>query len=142
MLKSIDKFIMHSTLSLDTIKTSPKMLDLKSRMEQIGGKYKDIMYAVGQKIGSHHVHGTWSSLLSSYLEEQQDPRGSGESSCFSPKGNNCAMHENQYMFTSHIMLDTLLVYVDYILNKDGSSVFKASFNDIKKRLESMLQEPN
>ena len=52
------------------------------------------------------------------------------------------MHENQYMFTSHIMLDTLLVYVDYILNKDGSSVFKASFNDIKKRLESMLQEPN
>lgn len=60
MLESIERHIQSSGMDAASIAASQKLLDLASMISAVRGD--TLLYLVGQKIGSHHVHGTWPSL--------------------------------------------------------------------------------
>jgi hypothetical protein len=68
---------------------------------------------VGQKIGSHHIHGTWSSLITHYLQEKD-----GE---LRPGGHKCATDINQYVFVPLIVLQALHAFVKFICREQSSA---------------------
>jgi hypothetical protein len=63
MLKSIEKYIATSELTEDQIISTPKIPPLS---QMFPDKENDILYIIGQKLGSHDVHGTWPSRLCKY----------------------------------------------------------------------------
>jgi hypothetical protein len=127
MLKSIQRTFDAAQLTEEQVMSSKKMQDLASILVSIGRDR--LIYTVGQRIGSHHVHGTWPSLLFHYLEEE--PEGSLE---FTPRGNNCTTHINQFMYVALIVLDALLSYVGYALDDESSKVFSGLLNSTKEEL--------
>jgi hypothetical protein len=132
MRNSINNHIAASGLSESEIADSPKMPDMASMLTAIG--HNRLSYIVAQKIGSHHVHGTWPSLLFHYLEEKDAPEGRPDLTKFQPRGHDCEMHINQYMYTPVLLLDTLSVYVGYALQHDEAEVFKKLFADTKEEV--------
>jgi hypothetical protein len=79
------------------IAAAGRMPNLNKIIEELG--YQQLLYIVGQGIGSHHVHGTWSSLLFHYLEETEITESETRSEFrFGPRDHNCETHINQFMF--------------------------------------------
>jgi hypothetical protein len=56
MLESIDRYIAASGLSPDEIRSAKQQRDLATMMD--GLCFDRLLYITGQKIGSHHIHGT------------------------------------------------------------------------------------
>ena len=104
MLKSINNYFSKSGLSEDEIQSSKKIPNLAQMIESIG--QDRLAYIVGQKIGSHHVHGTWVSLWFHYVEEKDD--------VIFPRDHNCKTHINQYVYVSLSVLYAIVSYVHYI----------------------------
>lgn len=104
MLKSIENYIGKSELSEDEINDYKKLPNLAQMIETIG--HDRLVYIVSQKIGSHHVHGTWVSLWFHYVEE--------EDGVVHPRDHNCPTHVNQYAYISLVVLDSILAYTNYI----------------------------
>lgn len=113
MLRSIKNHIAASGLSESEIANTKRLPDMASILEAVG--HSRLMYIVGQRIGSHHVHGTWSSLLIHYLEEREDqPQYS-----FQPRGRDCDTSFNQFAFVPLMVLTAMTAYVQHVL-KDPS----------------------
>lgn len=106
MLKSIARYLATSGLSEEEIAVSKKLPDLASMIDNLGRDR--LAYVVGQKIGSHHVHGTWPSLLLHYLKWD-----TGES--FHPRDHDCATHVNQYVFVPLMVLMALKAFCTYLM---------------------------
>jgi hypothetical protein len=138
MLRSIQKHIAASGLNEEQVRTTHDMLDLASMMTQIG--YDRLMYIVAQKIGSHHVHGTWSGLLSHYLEEYTAEEGRPEVTTFRPRGHDCEMHLNQYMFTPIILLETMAAYVGYVLHGEDAEALQTLFRNTEEEILRVYSE--
>lgn len=132
MLNSIQNHIAASGLTETEITDSPKMPDMASMLTAIG--HNRLLYIVAQKIGSHHVHGTWPSLLFHYLEEREAQEGKPELTKFQPRGHDCSMHINQYMFIPVIVLDTLSAYVGYALQQEEAEVLEKLFADTQQEV--------
>ncbi|WP_282257420.1 DUF5677 domain-containing protein [Stenotrophomonas sp. PS02301] len=105
MLHSIEQHIQSSDLDAAEITDSPKLPDLASMIDAI--RRHKLLYLIGQKIGSHHVHGTWPSLRLHYLEEADG--------VLAPRDHNCSTHVNQYVFVPLIVLDALRSFVRFVL---------------------------
>jgi Family of unknown function (DUF5677) len=110
MLKSIDRHIAASGLTPDEIRSAKKQRDLAAMMEGLG--YDRLLYITAQKIGSHHIHGTWSSLIIHYLEEHKETDGFA----FGPSSGPCDTHINQFMFIPITVLHAMGTFVRYTLN--------------------------
>ena len=112
MLTSINNYFCKSELTEEQILASKKMPDLASMINVIG---KDrLAYVVGQRIGSHHVHGTWVSLWFHYLEEHDD-------GVIHLRDHNCETHINQYAYVSLVVLDAIKAFVEYVC-KDSDDI--------------------
>lgn len=105
MLRSIDNYFQKSGLTEDFISKSKKLPNLAQMIEQVG--HDRIAYVVGQKIGSHHVHGTWPSLWSHYLTEEDD--------VIVPRDHNCPTHINQYVYIPLVLLDSIKKYFEFLI---------------------------
>lgn len=105
MLTSINNYFQKSGLSEEQILESKKLPDLASMINVIGKER--IAYVVGQRIGSHHVHGTWVSLWLHYLEERDD-------GVIGLRDHNCETHINQYAYISLVVLDAIKAFVKYV----------------------------
>jgi hypothetical protein len=118
MLSSIAKHIAASGLLEGEITAAKKLPDLTSMIDNLG--FDRLLYVVGQRIGSHHVHATWSSLLIHYLEEIDG----GEGYEFAPRGHASRTHINQYIFVSFVVLEAMAAYVHYAFGEpiDASAV--------------------
>jgi hypothetical protein len=106
MLQSIARYLATSGLSDKEICASKKLPDLASMIQNLGRDR--LAYVVGQKIGSHHVHGTWPSLLLHYLN--WDTEGS-----FHPRDHDCSTHINQYVFVPLMVLWALKEFCSYLM---------------------------
>ncbi len=104
MLMSIQDHIDSSKLSESEIKASKKLPNMSSMIDSLWGK--KIMYVIIQRIGSHHVHGTWPSLRLHYLKD--------ECGVLRPKGHECETHINQYIFISLLVLDAIKDFIKFI----------------------------
>lgn len=111
MLDSIERHIQSSNIPAADISGSPKLPDLSSMINAI--RRHELLYLVGQKIGSHHVHGTWPSLRLHYLRDVAGVLG--------PRDHDCPTHVNQYVFVPLIVLDTLRSFVTFFLRDPEDS---------------------
>lgn len=108
MLGSIQRTIESSGMTDTEIETTNNMPDLAAMLESTGRSRLD--YTVGQRIGSHYVHGTWVGLITHYLEHD-------ETGSFKPRGHDVSMHVNQYVYVPIIILDTLTAFAEYVFPK-------------------------
>jgi len=67
MLASIGRTLASANMTKEVVLGTKKMPDMAARISALG--HERLLYVVGQRIGSHHVHGTWVSLRAHYLEE-------------------------------------------------------------------------
>lgn len=104
MLNSIERTIASTGLS-ETAIHSVKRLPTLSTM--IGDGMDELLYIVGQTIGSHHVHGSWTSLLIHYLEAD-------EHDLFHPRDHSCETHVNQYVYIPLIILHAIKSFLQFI----------------------------
>lgn len=113
MLRSIENHIKSSTLSRDTIAAAQRIPDMASMIEAIGGDR--LMYVIVEKIGSHHIHGTWPSLIFHYLRDHE-----GE---LTPRDHDCPTHMNQYLFGSMLVLMALRVFIACVAVSQDCALF-------------------
>jgi hypothetical protein len=134
MLKSIDRHIAASGLTVDEIKSAKKQRDLASMMDDLG--FDRLHYIAAQKIGSHHVHGTWSSLLIHYLKTHDAVDGFA----FAPSPGPYDTHINQYMFVPFIVLRALGTFVRYVLPDEGAQVICNLFKSTEEEIMRVYTE--
>ncbi|MFC1606378.1 DUF5677 domain-containing protein [Candidatus Latescibacterota bacterium] len=104
MIESINKYISSSGLSEQEISGSKKLPDLASMIQSVGSDR--LLYIIGYKIGSHHVHGTWPSLRFSYLTKHDG--------LLIPRDHDCSTHVNQYVFVPILVLQAVRAFVEFI----------------------------
>lgn len=134
MLSSIGRCIADSGLTEQEISAAKKLPDIASMISATGKPR--IMYTVGQRIGSHHVHGTWVSLMMHYLEK-------GEDGSIHPRDAHCATHVNQYVYIPIVVLDAMSAFVAHTFEEcdDRTEVlrlFKSTEDEIFKINEEVI----
>jgi Family of unknown function (DUF5677) len=105
MLSSIERHIQSSGLTEAAIASAKRLPDLAAMIDGLG--HDRLMYIVGQRIGSNHVHGTWHSLRMHYLEENED-------GLLAPHDHNCPTHVNQYVFVPMVVLNAMRSFIRFI----------------------------
>jgi Family of unknown function (DUF5677) len=134
MLRSIARHIDASGMTETEIKGTKNIRNLASMLEALN--IDRLIYVVAQKIGSHHVHGTWPSLLIHYLEKRDDPAAF----IFLPNANHISTHINQYMFTPMIVLDAMRAFVAYVLEDNEADAFADLFGLTERDILAIYAE--
>lgn len=107
MLASIDRYLDSVPTTEAEVNGSQKALDVASMID--AADLDRLVYVVGQKLGWHHVHGTWPSLYRDYLENLDG--------VLAPRDHDCPTHENQYLFVMTIVLDALRAFANFVANQ-------------------------
>lgn len=115
MLSSIENYLRMSGLTEQQALDTLKQPDLKSMMLSLG-IHADLPYITMQGMGSHHVHGTWSSLLIHYLEPDF------ESLSLELRDHDCIADQNTYAVTAIMVLLANRDYLDFVLEKTPKEV--------------------
>lgn len=131
MLQSIDKHIKASGLSEGEILSSKSLPDIASILKMLG--HDRLLYVVAQKLGSHHVHGTWPSLIFHYLEREDE----GLKFEFVPRGHNCDTHVNQFLFTSLFMINAMQGYTKYMLDDESHAAFWGLLDSTERKINEL-----
>ncbi len=134
MLKSIARHIDASGMTETEIKDTKNIRNLAAMLEALGSDR--LIYVVAQKIGSHHVHGTWPSLLLHYLEKREDLAAF----IFLPSADHISTHINQYMFTPMIVLDAMRAFVAHVLEGDEADALAEFFNLTERGIVEIYTE--
>ena len=106
MLSSIQRCIDSTGLSESEIRQTKSLPDLLTIFRDIG--LSDEAYTGIQRMGSHEVHGTWTSLIHSYLRLDEH----GE---YHPRDHDVPPDENQFMLIPALILQTLEVFFEHIV---------------------------
>lgn len=130
MLASIDSAIAESGLSEDQIRQASKLPNLADLIKALGRDR--LFYIIGQKIGSHHVHGTWASLCMHYLEERED-------GMLVPRDHDCPTHVNQFVFFPLVVLDAIRAFGSFICADDADA---AAFSELLKAVGEEIKKLN
>jgi hypothetical protein len=133
MLRSVGNHLAAADLTATDIIAAKKMPDVASLMASLG--LARLQYVVAQRIGSHHVHGTWPSLLFHYLEKQTT-----DVLNFEPRGHNCETHMNQYMYVCLLTLSALRAYVGYALDDAAAETFVGLFTSTEEEIMRVYTE--
>ena len=131
MLNSIYNHINSSGLSESEIEKSNKLPDMAAMLDSLG--HDRLMYIVLQKMGSHHIHGTWPSLRLHYLEE--------EDGNLLPRDHDCETHVNQYMFVPIMILRAMCSFIDFICDDaDDKEAFQQAPKAIMEEIMKINEE--
>lgn len=132
MLSSIERGVAASGLNESEISECKRMPDLASMMDRLG--QDRLIYVVGQRLGSHHVHGTWTSLRMHYLREDE-----GESLVL--RDHDCITHEEQYIFVMSAALFALRRFVRYMIEEEEvTSAFEGLFEAVVLEIDKVNGE--
>ena len=129
MLKSIRNHISSSGLSEAEIETAKKLPDMAAMIDSLG--HDRLMYIVIQRMGSHHVHGTWPSLRLHYLEE--------ENGILHPRDHDCETHVNQYVFIPILVLTAMKGFIDFICKDEAD---REAFQQVPNAIEEEIMKIN
>lgn len=130
MLDSIQNYLATVPTSEAAVVASPKLPDMASMINTIGGER--LLYVAGQRMGSHHIHGTWPSLWRHYLVEHDGVLG--------PRDYNCPTHEDQYIFVMVLVLKAMRSFVDFVSKSGGREAFFTLLDAIQHEIESLYDE--
>jgi hypothetical protein len=132
MLVSIENHVQSSGLTFEEIAAAKKCPDLASMIDALG--HDRLLYLIGQKIGSHHVHGTWPSLRFHYLEEN-------ESGDLRPRDHDCDTHVNQYVFIPKIVLRAVEAFVrGVVADAEGQKAFLEVLESVHDEINAVNAE--
>lgn len=131
MLSSIDNYLATVPTTEAAVDASPKLPDMASMITLIG--HGRMVYVVGQRMGSHHVHGTWPSLWRDYLEEHDGALG--------PRDHDCPTHENQYVFVMLMVLDAMRSFIDFAAKPgEGRTAFTGLLDSVQDEINNLNAE--
>lgn len=131
MLQSIDNYLSTVPTTDAEVAASPKLPDLASMISVIG--HGRLVYVVGQRMGSHHVHGTWPSLFRDYLEEHEGMLG--------PRDHDCPTHANQYVFVMRFVLDAMRSFIRFVAKAgDGQDAFISLLDGVQEEVDKLNAE--
>ncbi len=131
MLRSISNYITGSGLTEAQITDAKKLPDLASMIDDIG--HDRLLYLIGQKIGSHHIHGTWVSLRFHYLTERDG--------LLAPRDHNCATHVNQYMFVPLYVMQAMEAFVHFVFKEiDDARAFSQLLDATRDEMKKLFTE--
>ncbi|MBT3635214.1 MAG: hypothetical protein HOB17_10235 [Candidatus Marinimicrobia bacterium] len=132
MLASVDRHIEQAEFDEEALKNTKQLPDLAAMLVALG---KDrIIYTTGQRIGSHHVHGTWVGLRMHYITRE-------ENGLFRTRGKTDT-HVNQYVYISLIVLETLKSFVRFLFvdSDEETEVVLSLFESIIDEIWEINQE--
>lgn len=124
MLKSIERHIALAGLSEGEISATKKLPNTAAMITDLG--HQRFMYVVGQRLGSHHVHGTWPSLLMHYLKE--------DNGSLALRDHDCDTHPNQFVMVPMLVLSAVSAYIGFIFDS------LEDVESMKKLLDSVEAE--
>lgn len=107
MLFSIQHTIASSGMSRSKIARSKRLPTMEMMMQEAG--FSPRGYLVVQRMGSHHVHGTWTALLDQNLDKGD--------AALPVKGEFNPPHPNQLMFGSLIVLDAVSAFSQHVIRR-------------------------
>jgi hypothetical protein len=116
MLESVDFHFKKGQMTESQIRDIKKMPDVASLLESTG--FNRLMYVSLYRMGSHHVHGTWPSLLFHYLDKVES------SDFFEPRGNDVPTRANEYIAVALMISRAGTAYSDYCFKKTSGDIFK------------------
>lgn len=129
MLESINQCIVLSEIDRDKIESYPRLPTFETRIKNIHNENDELAYTVIQRLGSHHIHGTWTSLLMHYLDEKD-----GE---LFPKDNIVSIHVNQFISVSLEVLEMLKDFINFIaIEKSISDFYLSELDKIRIFLDN------
>ncbi|MBN2572104.1 MAG: hypothetical protein JXA68_08250 [Ignavibacteriales bacterium] len=129
MLESINRGIYLSGIDRKDFESFPRLPTFETRIKNLDYENDELPYTVIQRLGSHHVHGTWTSLLTHYLDEDN-----GE---LHPNDNLVSIHVNQFISVSLEVLEMLKDFINFITNEnDISDYYLKELTKIREYLDS------
>lgn len=132
MIDSANKHIKLSGLNEDEIELyKNKLPDLKSMIDSL--KKTEFLYMAGQRVGSHHVHGNWSSLLFHYLREDEEHG-------LMLRDHDCEPSIDQFFLISVLVLETLKNFIKYVINEPHTMGFFQIFDGVMEELFKIYNE--
>lgn len=132
MIASIERHLASSGLTDIQIADTKKLPDIAAMIEGLG--QDRLTYIVGQKLGSHHVHGTWPSLRMHYLEENEE-------GMLRPRDHDCETHVNQYVIIPLVLLSTLKAYINFIFaSQDDIEPMESLIDSIAREIRTLNEE--
>ncbi len=133
MLNSINNYLKLSGTTEDSVNQSKRMPKFNQLMDKTG--HNKLQHLVRQKLGSHHVHGTWSSLLTHYLE----PDETGKQLVL--RDHDCPTDTNQYVATIQAVLQAVTDYINYAFpsGKTGKPLIDL-FSDTYEEIITLFEE--
>jgi len=132
MLLSFGQQIAFSGLTETQISNAKKLPDIAAMLEDLG--YDRLWYIANQKMGSHHVHGTWASLRLYYLEENEE-------GILRPRGHDCPTHVEQYIVVASMVLDMGKAFINFIFDSQDAVVQMESFIEaIENKIKRLRRE--
>lgn len=129
MMKSIQNHFDAAQVTRGDIAQSKRLPDMAAMLEGLG--YDRLAYVVVQRMGSHHIHGTWPSLLHHYLTQSDEI----SEYAFHPRHQSVQMHVNQYVHGSRFALQAGIAYSRLLFDEAEAESLEALCGDI---LEEML----
>lgn len=125
MLKSIDRHMALAGMTADEISETKRLPNTAAMISDLG--HQRLMYVVGQRLGSHHVHGTWPSLLLHYLEE--------EDGSLVLRDHDCETHPNQFVMVPLLVLSAMADYFDFIFDSiEDIEAMKGLVDSVKQEI--------
>jgi len=131
MISSIDRHINAAGLSREEITEAKKLPDVSAMLRDLG--HERLMYVVAQRLGSHHVHGTWPSLLLHYLEV--DDNGG-----FSLRDHDCKTHPNQFVMTPLQVLGAVRSFIVYLIEGEEAKAVVDLLDSIQEEILNINSE--
>lgn len=132
MLLSIQKCVESTGISEDQIRQTKSLPDFWSMCCDTG--LSERFYIVVQRMGSHEVHGTWTSLWAHYLT--QDEHGE-----YSPRDHDVRPDENHFMITPLVIVETLKRFTKYVVpNATDREYFDGILEEDKEELVKLTNE--
>lgn len=132
MLLSIERMFESSGLSEAKIGESKKLQDLATMIEDLG--HHRTIYVSGQKMGSHHIHGTWPSLLSYYLI-------SNDAGVYGPRDHDCPTHVNQFILVPLFVLSSIEAFIRFVfINQEEANSFLEFIDSVREEIIELHRE--
>lgn len=129
MLNSVNDCLSEAGFDDDKIKNTKGLPDLAAMLTSIG--HQRFSYTAGQRIGSHHVHGTWVGLRNHYIVLD-------EKSVYRTK-QSTDTHINQYVYITYIVLEALSDFVNFVFESDdeGKETILNLFEDTAEEITKL-----
>jgi hypothetical protein len=132
MLQTVKDCLAEAGFDEERIRNTKGMPDMASMLDSLG--QPRFAYTAGQRMSSHHVHGTWVGLRNHYIDLAAD--GSYCTKQVSPT------HVNQYVYIAFTVLDVLACFVDYVFapREDGKKTLIEFFREVFGKISSINSE--